>query len=41
MLENYYRELVCFLNAKLGNRQVAESGHRRSSAQRPASGRIA
>lgn len=24
MLENYYRELVCFLNAKLGNRQVAE-----------------
>ncbi|MEG2795337.1 MAG: RNA polymerase subunit sigma, partial [Pseudomonas sp.] len=23
MLENYYRELVCFLNAKLGNRQVA------------------
>ncbi|MFJ3157548.1 sigma-70 family RNA polymerase sigma factor [Pseudomonas protegens] len=24
MLENYYRELMCFLNAKLGNRQVAE-----------------
>lgn len=24
MLENYYRELVCFLNAKLGNRQAAE-----------------
>ena len=24
MLENYYRELVCFLNARLGNRQVAE-----------------
>ena len=24
MLENYYRELVCFLNAKLSNRQVAE-----------------
>ena len=24
MLENYYRELVHFLNAKLGNRQVAE-----------------
>ncbi|NWC91195.1 sigma-70 family RNA polymerase sigma factor [Pseudomonas sp. IPO3778] len=24
MLENYYRELVSFLNAKLGNRQVAE-----------------
>lgn len=24
MLENYYRELVRFLNAKLGNRQVAE-----------------
>ena len=24
MLENYYRELVYFLNAKLGNRQVAE-----------------
>ncbi|WP_084380096.1 sigma-70 family RNA polymerase sigma factor [Pseudomonas mucidolens] len=24
MLESYYRELVCFLNAKLGNRQVAE-----------------
>ncbi|MCF4994530.1 sigma-70 family RNA polymerase sigma factor [Pseudomonas syringae] len=24
MLENYYRELVCFLNAKLGNREVAE-----------------
>ncbi|WP_460135292.1 sigma-70 family RNA polymerase sigma factor [Pseudomonas sp. S1_E04] len=24
MLENYYRELVCFINAKLGNRQVAE-----------------
>lgn len=24
MLENYYRELVCFLNAKLGNLQVAE-----------------
>jgi DNA-directed RNA polymerase specialized sigma24 family protein len=24
MLENYYRELVCFLNAKLGNRQIAE-----------------
>ncbi|CAH0248885.1 putative RNA polymerase sigma factor FecI [Pseudomonas carnis] len=23
-MENYYRELVCFLNAKLGNRQVAE-----------------
>lgn len=24
MLESYYRELMCFLNAKLGNRQVAE-----------------
>jgi len=24
MLENYYRELVCFLNARLGNRQAAE-----------------
>ncbi|WLH66699.1 sigma-70 family RNA polymerase sigma factor [Pseudomonas sp. FP2309] len=24
MLDSYYRELVCFLNAKLGNRQVAE-----------------
>ncbi|MGY2262544.1 sigma-70 family RNA polymerase sigma factor [Pseudomonas sp. SDO55104_S430] len=24
MLENYYRELVCFLNAKLGSREVAE-----------------
>jgi RNA polymerase sigma-70 factor (ECF subfamily) len=24
MLERYYRELVCFLNARLGNRQVAE-----------------
>lgn len=24
MLESYYRELVCFLKAKLGNRQVAE-----------------
>lgn len=24
LLENYYRELMCFLNAKLGNRQVAE-----------------
>ncbi|ROM90947.1 RNA polymerase subunit sigma [Pseudomonas brassicacearum] len=24
MLENYYRELVCFINARLGNRQVAE-----------------
>lgn len=23
-MENYYRELVCFLNARLGNRQVAE-----------------
>ncbi len=23
-MENYYRELVCFINAKLGNRQVAE-----------------
>ncbi|MBC3199216.1 sigma-70 family RNA polymerase sigma factor [Pseudomonas poae] len=23
-LENYYRELVCFLNARVGNRQVAE-----------------
>jgi len=23
-LENYYRELVCFINARLGNRQVAE-----------------
>ena len=23
-MENYYRELVCFLNAKLGNLQVAE-----------------
>ncbi|HXR00625.1 MAG TPA: sigma-70 family RNA polymerase sigma factor [Pseudomonas sp.] len=24
MVENYYRELVCFLNARLGNRQSAE-----------------
>ncbi|WMN15868.1 sigma-70 family RNA polymerase sigma factor [Pseudomonas piscis] len=24
MLESYYRELMCFLHAKLGNRQVAE-----------------
>ncbi|AMB86141.1 RNA polymerase subunit sigma [Pseudomonas agarici] len=24
MVENYYRELVCFLNARLGNRQAAE-----------------
>jgi RNA polymerase sigma-70 factor (ECF subfamily) len=24
MLENYYRELVCFLSARLGNLQVAE-----------------
>ncbi len=23
-MENYYRELVCFLNARLGNRHVAE-----------------
>ncbi|KAA0947870.1 MULTISPECIES: sigma-70 family RNA polymerase sigma factor [unclassified Pseudomonas] len=23
-MESYYRELICFLNAKLGNRQVAE-----------------
>lgn len=23
-MENYYRELVCFLNARLGNRQAAE-----------------